>query len=547
MTPKELNEIGTRLFAKRQPFISLQQEIAENFYVERADFTVSRSLGETFADNLSTSYPILTRRDLGNAIGSMLRPSGQEWFHTGVLYDEIDDNDERRWLEWATETQRRAMYDRSATFVRATKEADHDYASFGQNVVSVQLNRRANGLLYRCWHIRDVAWFENDEGKIGGVFRKWKPTARDLFRQFKDRVHPKVREQAVGGSGKDPFREFNCVHMVVEADMADGKFMQPYVSIYYDIENDHVIEMVGSWTLIYNVARWQTVSGSQYAYSPATVAALPEARLLQAMTLTLLEAGEKYVNPPMIGVEEALRTDLNIFAGGFTGVDARYDERLGEVLRPLTQDKSGMPVGFEMKSDSRAIISDCFFLNKLSMPARGPEMTAYEVGQRVQQYIRDAMPLFEPMEMDYNGGICEMTFETMLRAGGFGSPDSMPRRLRGKEIQFKFESPLHDSIERQKVSTFMEGRAMLAEAIALDPSTRGMVDAKQALRDGLNAIRFPAKWVRSEAAVREIEDADRAAAQTQQLLQTMQQGADVAATVTEAGANAQQAAVAAAA
>lgn len=534
---KELFETGERLFSKRSSLVSLWQEQAENFYVERADFTVSRNLGETLADNLSTSYPIMVRRDLGNSFGSMLRPSDQEWFHTGVQYDDAEDNESRRYLEWAATTQRRAMYDRSSLFVRATKEGDHDYATFGQNVISIELNRARNGLLYRCWHLRDVAWFENEEGKIGGIFRKWKPTARDLYRLFKDKVHKKVEEQAKGGGGKDPLKEFHCMHIVVESDMSDKGFRQPYTSIYYDIENEHVIEAVGSWTQIYNIARWQTVSGSQYAYSPATVAALPEARLLQSMTLTLLEAGEKATNPPMIGVEEALRSDLNIFAGGFTAVDARYDDRLDKVLRPLTADRYGMPIGFDMQRDSRALIADCFFLNKLNLPNRAPEMTAYEVGQRVQQYIRDAMPLFEPMENDYNGGLCEQTFELMLRNGAFGSPDMMPKRLRGKEIQFKFESPLHDAIERRKVSVFMEGRAMLAEAIALDPSSRGMVDAKVALRDGLTAIRFPAKWVNSEEMVRAIEDQDKAMAQQQQLLAAMQQGADVATSVTEAGKN----------
>lgn len=537
LTAKELHETGERLFSKRTSLVALWQEQAENFYVERADFTVSRNMGDTLAENLTTSYPIMVRRDLGNSFGSMLRPIDQEWFHTGVQYDD-EDNESKRWLEWAATTQRRAMYDRSSLFVRATKEGDHDYATFGQNVISIELNRARNALLYRCWHLRDVAWYENEEGKIGGIFRKWKPTARDLKRMFKDRVHKSVADQAQGGQGRDPFKEFNCMHIVVEADMYSGKQVrQPYVSIYYDIDNDHVMEDVGSWTQVYNIARWQTVSGSQYAYSPATVAALPEARLLQSMTLTLLEAGEKATNPPMIGVEEALRSDLNIFAGGFTAVDSRYDDRLDKVLRPLTTDKYGMPIGFDMQRDSRALIADCFFLNKLNLPNRAPEMTAYEVGQRVQQYIRDAMPLFEPMENDYNGGLCEQTFELMLRNGAFGAPDMMPKRLRGKEIQFKFESPLHDAIERRKVSVFMEGRAMLAEAIALDPSCRAMVDAKTALRDGLTAIRFPAKWVNSEEKVRAAEDADRAAAEQQQILQSMQAGADVATTMSESAKN----------
>src|SRR5689334_12971496 len=98
------------------------QEIALNFYPERADFTYRRSIGDEFAGNLSTSYPILARRDLGNALGTMLRPTAKTWFHAGTAHDDPLDIESRRWLEWAESVQRRAMYDPVTQFVRATKE-----------------------------------------------------------------------------------------------------------------------------------------------------------------------------------------------------------------------------------------------------------------------------------------------------------------------------------------------------------------------------------------------------------------------------------------
>ena len=118
------------------------------------------------------------------------------------------------------------------------------------------------------------------------------------------------------------------------------------------------------------IPRWQTVSGSQYAHSPATVAALPDARLLQSITLTLLEAGQKAVDPPMIAVQEAIVGGVNVYAGGVTYVDAEYDERLGEVLRQLGGDasKGGLNFGVETAQDIREMISQAFFLNKINLP-----------------------------------------------------------------------------------------------------------------------------------------------------------------------------------
>jgi hypothetical protein len=522
---KKLFETCEALLAKRSSLLNLWQEISENFYPERADFTAQRNTGDTFADNLTTSYPILMRRDLGNAFSSMLRPVSKEWFYMTVEDENSLDHDAKQWLEQVRNVQRRAMYARSSKFVRATKEADHDFASFGQCVVSVELNRDASGLLYRCWHLRDMAWAENEQGDIGTIIRRWKPTVRDLMRFFKgENLHPETVRQA----NINPFEEADIRHIVVEADLVDGNFTTPYVSLYYDAEHFHVIEKVGVNSQIYVIPRWQTVSGSQYAFSPATVAALPDARLLQSLSYTLLEAGEKAANPPMIAVQEAIRSDVSIYAGGITWVDASYDERLGEVLRPLTQDKQGLPAGLEMQRDTRSMLAEAFFLNKLVMPARGPEMTAYEVGQRVQQYIRDALPLFEPMEEEYNGAICEATFDLMLRAGAFGSPLDIPSSLRGQNLQFKFESPLHDAIEREKGNKLIEAQQLMATTIQLDPAAGAILNAREALRDVLEGIGVPAKWMRDRGAVEEIAAQQAQAAAQQQAIASLGEGAEAA-------------------
>ena len=157
MDIKQLKETAENLFSKRSQWLTLLQEIAENFYVQRADFTLRREVGDDFAGNLTTSYPLFVARELSDQFSSMLRPTEKEWFHMAPMDIRREDNDARRWLEWATGVQRRAMYDRSTQFDRATKEGDADYATFGQCVLSARLNKNANGLLYRCWHLRDVA------------------------------------------------------------------------------------------------------------------------------------------------------------------------------------------------------------------------------------------------------------------------------------------------------------------------------------------------------------------------------------------------------
>lgn len=526
MEAKKLREQADELFSKRSTLTTLWQSISENFYPERADFTLTRHLGSEFVTNLTTSYPLMCRRDLGDQLGTMLRPTAKSWFHPAPNDERKLDNDAKRWLEMAEGIQRRAMYDPDTKFTRACKEGDHDFAAFGQTVLSVQLNRRADALLYRCWHLRDVAWMENQDQQIGAIFRKWKPTALDLSRLFPNKIDSRIVDQA----SKHPFETVECMHMIVEADMYDDKAGdKPWWSIYYDCTHDKIIEAVAQYGKEYVIPRWQTVSGSQYAFSPATIAALPDARLIQAMTYTLLQAGEKAVNPPLVATQDVLKSDVSLYAGGITWVDMEYDERLGEALRPLTQDFRGMPISREMQQDCRSMLAQAFYLNKLTLPpANAKEMTAYETGQRVQEYIRAALPIFEPMEMDYNGGVCEETFDVLMRANAFGSPFEIPKSLREANIHFRFESPLHDLIEAQKGQKFVEMGQYISAAVALDPSAALIPDVKVALRDALLSTGVPAKWTRNDVEVKQLEDAAKAQAAQAQTLGAMEQASNIA-------------------
>ena len=523
---KDIVGQGDRLFAKRLSLLSLWQEIAQNFYVERAHFTVTHTPGEEFADHLMSGFPLMTRRDLGNALSSMLRPNAKDWFSIRTARPEREDNASRRWLEWASQVQKRAMYDRRARFARATKEADHDFVAFGQCVISAEVNRREPSLLYRCWHLRDVVWSEDESGEVSHIHRKWKPTVRELTRTFAGKCH----ENVIAALDREPEREIECRHVIMPSEDWSGarKVRQPYVSLYVDVENGHVLEETGSWTAHYTIPRWQTVSGSQYAYSPATVVALPDARLLQAITLTLLEAGEKAVDPPLIAVQEALRSDVALYAGGITMLDAEYDERLGEALRPLTRDLRGIPLGEAMQRAAESQIREAFFLNKLSLPPFTGTPTATQVNQMVTEYIRNAMPLFEPIESEYSACLCEQTFELLRRENAFGSPDDIPDALSGADIQFRFESPLHEAVERQKGQRALEAKQMLALFADTDPAVVSMVDARTALRESLEGMGVPASWMRSDEDMQEIEESERQAAQAQQAIALAGQAGEAA-------------------
>lgn len=529
---RDLLNVGNRLFSKRQNVDTLWQVIAENFYPERADFTSARSDGDEFMAGLMASYPVLARRELGNVFASMLRPRSARWLKLESQDEQInEDRDARAWFEWASGVQWRAMYDAEANFVNATSEADHDFAAFGNAVIEVVPDRNKAVLLYRCWHLRDCAWSVNAAGKVDGLHRKWTPTARELVRLFgkTGTLHGDI----VKCIDKEPFKEIKCRHVMVPTEDYDlgeaGKRKMPFTSLIIDDEHETIIEKTPSAWFSYVVPRWKTVSGSPYARSPATEIVLPDARTLQTLTQILLEAGEKAVDPPMIAAAEALRSDVNLMAGGVTTVDIEYDERTGDALRQVQDVGSGLPLGMDMAEQVRAVIDQGFFLNRINLPDLNTKtMTAFEVRRRIEEHVRTAAPIFEPIEAEYNAPLCNLTFEILKANGAFGPVDTMPEMLRGTEVQFTFVSPLRELADEIKGQSFLEGLPVIEAAARIDPSVLEIVDVEQAARDSLTGFRWPAKWMRPAEAIaakrREIQQQQKMAQGTE----AIQAGAQIA-------------------
>ena len=480
-------------FDRQRVVLPLWQTLADNFYPERADFTITRNVGTELGDNLVDSYPVLMRRDLGNSLNAMLRDG--EWFKIGI--DGEPDQMGKKWLEWSSKQLLGLMNSRTSNFSRAASEADHDYVTFGQPVISIERNRKADGLLYRTWHLRDCAWFDDENGQVCGMVRRWKPTQRQMVSYFgKDNVDKQITDDLV----ENPFKERECYHITMPAEMfGDDEILSkghPYVSVWLDHENEKIMEKVGVNNHMYVVPRFQTISGSPFAYSPATVAGLPNARTIQAMTHTLLEAGERYARPPIVATAKVIRSDIDLNGDGVTWIDKEYDEKLGAAMRPLYQNQGGFPIGLEMRQGVVEILSSAFYRDKLSLPEVSHEMTAYEVSERMKQFRRENLPLFAPIEADYNGQLCELSFELAMQNGFLGSPYDIPDSLRDRDVKFKFKSPLSESEEEAKANMFAKTAQMIEQASQFDPGVALNVDIDEAFRDAVEGVGSPATWLR---------------------------------------------------
>jgi hypothetical protein len=177
------------------------------------------------------------------------------------------------------------------------------------------------------------------------------------------------------------------------------------------------------------------------------------------------------------------------------------------------------------------MLAQAFYMNKINLPQFTHEMTAFEFSQRLQEYIRNVMPLFEPIDSDYHAQVCDMTFQVLMEVNAFGPPEEFPDSVQGDETVFRFDNPLSEALERQKGQMFLEAKGMVQQAMEMDPATGAMIDFRVALREALAGKRIPAKWTRDEEAVeahaQELSAAQKAQQQIAMAQQAGQAGQDL--------------------
>jgi len=212
-----------------------------------------------------------------------------------------------------------------------------------------------------------------------------------------------------------------------------------------------------------------------------------------------MEAGEKAADPPMAAQQDVVRGDIDLTSGGLTWLDAEYDESLGAAIRPLVQSARGFPFGWQIMEDVRAQVAAAFMLNKLTLPDAGHgDMTAYEVGQRIQEYVRSATPLFEPIQADYNAKLCDETFNVLTAAEAMPAPETLPEEMTDTDIDFSFENPFTAAASQEVAVQYDAVTGLLSRQMQLDPMAVAELDTNIMFRAAVRGLSVPADWLRSE-------------------------------------------------
>ena len=502
------------MFKSHMEHFHLWDSLAKHLNPELANF-YSKYNNQGYATGLNTSAPVTMFRDLTDNVGTVLRYG--DYFENTVKG--IEEGDESYdFLQTTTALQRKMMFDPKSGFNRSSKIHDKQYQLFGQSVKSITLNRNRNGLLFRTYPLQDVAWTDDYAGDVDIVVRKWKPTYRQASQLFgKDKLHSNFLKACEDKATK--FEPCELHHIVMPSKLyGDPSIKEDYVAIWLDQDNGHKIECIGMRYNEYVVSRHFPIAGTPYAYSPIATTALIDARSLQLMTGTLLDAAERYVRPPLIATKKAIKGRLDLTGRTATWIDGKYDERTGDPLRTLDMGSGGYPVGIDQHDRMVNQLGHDLYKEKLTLPERTE--TASEWNDRMQAYRLGVIPILQPVLDEDTAPTCDLAFDIMMNNNFFGNPEEIPQELQGKDVEFKFSSPLTETEDQKITSTYLSSLEIVAQTMGVFGDQAGAnFSVNTGLRDALKANKAKVHWLVSEKET----EAKLAEAQAKQQMAEMQQ------------------------
>lgn len=532
-----------KLNADKSQWHSHWDDLARVMLPRRLGFSSTTIEGERRSDSTFDGTPMQAARGLANAIGGILRPQGLPEVEIKAEEDAINEMEEALiWLANAEKLLRAAFNNPKSRFRTSSSEKDLDLVVFGTAIMFIGESQQRNHLLFQSVHLKDGVPYFNEDGAPEGMFRKLRMPYHQLVQRFgEEKLSKETREKGE----KDPDAKIDILHVVVPRESTKSKPLfakdLPIADYWIEMDKKHLISESGFHEFPFIVPRWDTSSGEDFGRSPGMIA-LPDSDTLQAMGETILIAGQRAADPPLAVPNDGSFSAVNTFPGGLVYYDLETATAMrGNPFFPLVSG-SNLPISRDMQADVRDQVWAAFYRNILRLPVTGPEMTATEIMQRKDEFLREIGPAFGRFEVDDTAPTVERAFMIKLRAGGFGP---IPPILQGQNIRFEYDSPVirvRKQIEAAAARLWAQERIEIA-ASTNRPEILDVVNFDELSRFSSDALGIPKDIVNSEEVVENIRKARQEAMEARQREEAQiksMMAANAAADIAKKGAEAEQ-------
>ena len=406
--------------------------------------------------------------------------------------------------------------------------------AFGTAALFVD-ERDVRGMTYRAVHLSDIFISEDENGMIDTVFRRCEMTARQALRMFRDGDLSSDLQKL---ANERPDERVKLLHAVMPRTDRDptrrDRRNLPFASGYFEIKTRNLIEEGGFENLPYIMSRYVTGPRETYGRSPA-MTILPDIRMINEMSRTVIRAGQKVVDPPLLIADDGVIFPVNTTPGGTTF--ARLDGRTQPPVQPLYTG-ARVDIGFEMMEQRRRVINDAFLVTLFQILVETPTMTATEVLQRAQEKGALLAPTVGRQQSETLGPLIERELNILDEQGVLPPPPPIMIEAQG-EYEIEYVSPLSRAMKAEEGVGILRTMEMVQPIAAVDPSVMDNFDFDEITRILADTNGAPRKILRGQDDIENMRTQRNQAQAIQAGLSAAPQAADAALKVSQIANQAQ--------
>jgi hypothetical protein len=439
---------------ERQQNFSSNSDVKDQRETERADLYDS-----TAADALQV---------LVSSIMTGVTPANAIWFKAQP--DGIDDlsvlTEGERWLEDAAQFMWRNIH--AANFDSESYETVTDIVTAGWGILYTDIDRDAGGgYVFESWHIGNCfIGSTRADGRIDTIYREHEMTVETMINTYgENNCHHSVIEK-VKTSPDEKMKLLHVIQPRKQVGAGQINKAMPFASYHIDINNNHILKESGYHEFPCSVPRLRRLPNSVYGNGQMTIA-LPDAKTANELIKNTVRSADLQLGGMWIAEDDGVLNPHTVRIGPrkviiANSVDSmkRLDDgtnfQIPEYL--LTQLQGGI---------RRKLMAD-------QLPTIGTQqMTATEIHTRVELIRQMLGPMYGRLQTEYLQSILDRCFGLAIRSGALGQP---PEELWGRNLSFKFVSPLARSQRMEEVTATEQYVISLSQIAAVDQTILDNVD-----------------------------------------------------------------------
>lgn len=513
------------------------REIAERVLPRQDWFQASnKTPGEKRTEKVFDATAGLALERFAAAMESMLTPRTQRWHKLKTKDPALADNgDVQKYLDEVTNIIFQVRYNPKANFASQAHENYMSLGAFGTGAIFID-DMVGSNIRYKAIHLSEIYFAENFSGMIDKVSRKFEMTARQIAQRWGYESLPEKIKTALEKSPEQKFEVLHCVkpNETFKPGRVDYRGM-PYASYYMTFEGRQILSEGGYRTFPYAVSRYVTAPKEIYGRSPAMIV-LPEIKMINEMSKTVIRAAHKIVDPPLLLQEDGVLQAFNARPGAlnYGGVNERGEQ----LVQPL-QTGGRVDFGMDMMEQRRRVINDAFLITLFQILVEAPNMTATEAMLRAQEKGALLAPTMGRQQSEMLGPMIERELDILARAGVLPPMPEVLARM-GGEVEIEYVSPLNRAQRAEEGVAILRTLEAVTPLAQIDPSVLMIFNPEEIARELSDINGVPAKVLRSKDEVLAMKEQQAEEAQAQQLLAAAPVVANSAKSLAEAQALAGQ-------